>query len=194
MKLKLFVLSCACIGLASTVVFADLQPGNVAPQFTTLASKSGKAFHYSLKRALRRGPVVVYFYPAAYTHGCDIEAHTFSVNIDKFRNAGASVVGVSLDSVKRLNDFSKDPNYCAGNFPVASDPHGHIAKSYDLTVSPGEAGEKDARGEEIGHGFAARSTFIVKPDGTIAATISGVAPAANVDQAVIAVQALAGKK
>src|ERR1700683_2509616 len=100
MKLKLVLLSCACVGLASTAVFADLQPGASAPQFTALASKSGKAFHYSLKGALQHGPVVVYFYPSAYTKGCDIEAHTFSANIQKFTAAGASVVGVSLDSIK----------------------------------------------------------------------------------------------
>jgi len=135
----------------------------------------------------------VYFYPSAYTRGCDIEAHTFSANIHKFKAAGASVVGVSLDSIERLNDFSKDPNYCAGNFPVASDPDGQIAKSYDLMVHASVAGAKDTRGVEIGHGFAERTTFIVAPDGTIAATVGGVAPAENVNKSLAAVQELATK-
>jgi len=192
-KIKLLLWGCVCACLVSTAVWADLQPGASAPMFAALASKSGKAFHYSLKRALRRGPVVVYFYPSAYTRGCDIEAHTFSVNIQKFTAAGASVVGVSLDSIQRLNAFSKDPDYCAGNFPVASDPHGEIARSYGLKVAPGRAGATDVRGDVIGHGFAARTTFIVKPDGTIADTIGGIAPDANVDKAVAAVQALAAR-
>lgn len=181
------------IGLVSTSVLAALQPGTSAPMFTAQASRNGKAFRYSLKSALRRGPVVVYFYPSAYTKGCDIEAHTFSTNIAKFTAAGASVVGVSLDSISRLNDFSKDPNYCAGNFPVASDPEGHIAQSFDLKVAPGRAGAQDVRGVEIGHGFAERTTFVINPNGTIAATIGGVAPADNVDKTLAAVQGLSSK-
>ena len=184
------LLLAAGIGLISTSVMAALQPGTSAPMFTAQASRNGKTFHYSLKTALRRGPVVVYFYPSAYTRGCDIEAHTFSTNIAKFTAAGASVVGVSLDSISRLNDFSKDPNYCAGNFPVASDPGGHIAKSFDLQVAPGRAGAQDVRGVEIGHGFAERTTFVINPNGTIAATIGGVAPAENVDKTLAAVQGL----
>jgi peroxiredoxin len=137
--------------------------------------------------------VVVYFYPSAYTKGCDIEAHTFSVNIAKFTAAGASVVGVSLDSISRLNDFSKDPDYCAGNFPVASDPDGQIAKSFELMVGAARAGAHDVRGVEIGHGFAERTTFVINANGTIAATIGGVAPADNVDKTLAAVQGLSSK-
>ncbi len=192
MKIKRLLLAVG-IGLVSTSVLADLQPGAAAPLFTALASKNGKSFHYSLKSALRRGPVVVYFYPSAYTKGCDIEAHTFSANIAKFTAAGASVVGVSLDSISRLNDFSKDPNYCAGNFPVASDPDGHIAKSFDLKVMAGRPGAQDVRGVEIDHGFAERTTFIINPNGTIAATVGGVAPADNVDMTLAAVQSLSNK-
>jgi thioredoxin-dependent peroxiredoxin len=192
MKVKRLLLA-AGIGLVSTSVLAALQPGTSAPMFTAQASRNGKDFRYSLKGALRHGPVVVYFYPSAYTKGCDIEAHTFSTDIAKFTAAGASVVGVSLDSISRLNDFSKDPNYCAGNFPVASDTGGHIAKSFDLTVAAGRAGLQDVRGVEIGHGFAQRTTFVIKPDGTIAATIGGVAPADNVDKTLAAVQALSSK-
>jgi thioredoxin-dependent peroxiredoxin len=192
MKVKRLLLA-AGIGLVSTSVLAALQPGSSAPMFTAQASRNGKDFRYSLKGALRHGPVVVYFYPSAYTKGCDIEAHTFSTNIAKFTAAGATVVGVSLDSISRLNDFSKDPNFCAGNFPVASDADGHIANSFDLKVTAGRAGLQDVRGVEIGHGFAERTTFVIKPDGTIAATIGGVAPADNVDKTLSAVQALSGK-
>jgi thioredoxin-dependent peroxiredoxin len=194
MNIKSLLLGAAAMALVSTAALAALQPGTAAPPFTAQASKSGKSFHYSLRNALRHGPVVVYFYPSAYTRGCDIEAHTFSTEIAKFTAAGASVVGVSLDSISRLNDFSKDPNFCAGNFPVASDPDGHIAKSYDLMVGAARAGAQDVRGQEIGHGFAERTTFIVQPNGTIAATIGGVAPADNVEKALAAVQALSAGK
>ncbi len=169
---------------------AALQVGEKAPQFTAQASLAGKAFTYSLRRALRKGPVVVYFFPSAYTGGCDLQAHTFAVNKDKFTAAGASIVGVSLDSIERLNDFSADPNYCAGKFPTASDADGAIAKSFGLVVRQGPPGLKDVRGVEIGHGFAERTTFIVTPDGRIADTIGGLAPDKNVQNALAAVQRL----
>jgi thioredoxin-dependent peroxiredoxin len=192
--MKKLLLACVVMSLISLPAGADLKPGDAAPEFRAQASMDGKAFHYSLKNALKKGVVVVYFYPAAYTSGCDVEAHTFSINADKFATAGASIVGVSLDSIERLNDFSKDPNYCAGKFPTASDPDGKIAKSFDLTVRAGRAGARDVRGQEIGHGFASRTTFIVTPDDHIAATIGGIAPADNVEKALAAVQGLAAKK
>ncbi len=189
MKRLLCVLSCALVALPA---LAALKQGDPAPDFTTQASLKGKAFSYSLKDALKKGPVVVYFYPSAYTGGCNVQAHTFAVNIDKFSAAGASIIGVSLDSIQRLNDFSADPEYCAGKFPTASDADGRIAKSYDLKVQDGKAGLKDTRGVEIGHGFTERTTFIVTPDGKIAATIGGMAPDKNVEQALEAVTRLKG--
>jgi peroxiredoxin len=125
---------------------AALKAGTSAPDFSTQASVAGKDFKFSLAEALKKGPVVVYFYPSAYTGGCNIEAHTFAVNQEKFQAAGASIVGVSHDSIARLNDYSADPEFCAGKFAVASDPDGAIAKSYDLKVAPKEAGAKDTRG------------------------------------------------
>lgn len=188
-------ISCVTGCLASLPVIAALKPGDPAPQFTAQASLAGKDFTFSLKKALAKGPVVVYFYPSAYTGGCDLQAHTFAVNHDKFTAAGASIIGVSLDSIQRLNDFSADPNFCAGKFPTASDADGKIAKSYDLTIQQGPAGLKDVRGVLIGHAFAQRVTFIVTPDGKIADTIGGVAPDKNVEQALATVQHLgAGAK
>ena len=190
MKSRLFLLSIVGATMVSTAALAALQPGTAAPKFSAPASKNGKSFNFSLGKALHQGPVVVYFYPSAYTKGCDIEAHTFSTEIAKFKAAGASVVGVSLDSIERLNDFSKDPDFCAGNFPVASDPDGHIAQSYELMVMAARDGAQDVRGKEIGHGFAERTTFVIDRDGTIKATIGGVAPADNVEKTLAAVQGL----
>jgi peroxiredoxin len=173
---------------------AALKEGDTAPAFQVQASQNGKAFSYSLKEALKKGPVVVYFYPSAFTGGCNIQAHTFAVNNDKFNAAGATVVGVSLDSIARLNEFSADPNYCAGKFPVAADANGDIAKSFDLSIRDIPAGRKDTRGVEIDHAATERTTFIITPDGKIAATVGGLTPEANVEKALATVQQLPRKK
>ena len=170
---------------------AALKEGDNAPAFQAQASQAGKAFGYSLKDALKKGPVVVYFYPSAYTGGCNVQAHAFAVNQEKFAALGASIVGVSLDSIARLNDFSKDPDYCAGKIAVASDADGNIARSYDLAIRDAAPGRKDTRGVEIDHGFAERSTFVVVPDGRIAAAFDGLSPVENVEQALVAVKRLA---
>lgn len=175
-------------------VHAALQDGDVAPDFTAQAALAGKTFSFSLKETLKKGPVVVYFYPSAYTHGCNIQAHTFAENHDKFVAAGATVVGVSLDSLARLKEFSADPDYCAGKLVVASDADGRIARAYALKVGAAVAGAKDTRGVEIDHGFAERTTFVVTPDGRVAATIGGVSPAANVEQALLKVRQLGARQ
>ena len=179
------LLSSACLPAV-----AALKAGDTAPTFHAQASLDGKAFDFSLQESLKKGPVVVYFYPSAYTSGCNVQAHTFAVNADKFATAGAAIVGVSLDSIARLNDFSADPDFCAGKIAVASDADGKIAKAYELTVREASAGRKDTRGSDIDHGYAERTTFVVTPDGKIAATIGGLNPVANVEQALAAVQKL----
>jgi len=190
--LKKLMTAAALATLGALPAQAALNAGDAAPAFTTQASQAGKAFEFSLKEALKKGPVVVYFYPSAYTGGCNVQAHTFSVNQEKFAAAGASVVGVSLDSIQRLNQFSADPEYCAGKFPVASDANGSIAKSYDLNVRQ-IAGLKDTKGNEVDHGLAERTTFVVTPDGKVAATIGGMTPTENVMKALEAVQQLKAK-
>jgi peroxiredoxin len=172
---------------------AALSPGEKAPDFVTQASRDGKAFTFSLKDALKAGPVVVYFFPSAFTRGCNVQAREFAVNYDKFAAAGASIIGVSLDDIGRLNAFSAHPDYCAGKVPVASDVDGRIAKSYDLRIKNPASGVKDTRGITIDHGFAERTTFIVTPDGRIAAAVGGLAPAENVAKALEAVQRLGSK-
>ena len=177
--------------------FAALKAGDRAPDFSAPASLAGKEFQFSLRAALKKGPVVVYFYPSAYTGGCDLEAHTFAQDKDQFTDAGASVIGVSEDSIARLDQFSADPNYCAGRFPVASDPSGKIAASYSLTISAGESGLKDVRGATIGHGFIERETFVIGKDHKIDAAFSSKAdhltPDAHVTKSLEIVRHLAQK-
>lgn len=177
--------------------FAALNTGDSAPEFSAPASLAGKQFHFSLRAALKKGPVVVYFYPSAFTGGCDLEAHTFAQDKDKFTAAGATIIGVSEDSIARLDQFSADPKYCASRFPVASDPSGDIGVSYGVTASPGRPGLKDVRGVAIDHGFFARTTFVIDKDDKIVAEFSSaadhLAPPEHVEKALAAVQQLAHK-
>jgi thioredoxin-dependent peroxiredoxin len=173
---------------------AAIERGAKAPSFTAKASIAGKEVPFSLDDALAKGPVVVYFYPSAYTGGCNVEAHTFAEKSAEFQAAGATVIGVSHDSIARLNDYSADPAYCAGKFAVASDPDGSIAKSYQLQVVPGKPGIKDSRGAEIDHAFTERTTFVVAQDHTIVAVLSSaadkIAPAEHVTKSLAVVQSL----
>src|SRR5258707_712465 len=146
--------------LVTLPVLAALKVGEKAPDFSLRASLAGKEFNFSLADALKKGPAVVYFYPSAYTNGCDIEAHTFAEMKDQFDAAGATIIGVSRDSIARLNQFSADPAYCAGKFPVASDADGKISGSYNLTTTAVRAGQKDVRGVEIDHDMIERATFV----------------------------------
>jgi peroxiredoxin len=189
--MKRLLLSCLLSSAIALPALAALKDGDVAPEFNAQATLAGKPFVFSLKESLKKGPVVVYFYPSAYTSGCNVQARTFAVNHDKFAAAGATIIGVSLDSIERLNDFSSDPEYCAGKFPTASDANGRIARSYDLKIVDYAPGRKDTRGKEIDHGFAERTTFVIKPDGRIAATVGGVNPVENVQKSLEIVQQLA---
>src|SRR3954469_14980445 len=169
--MRLVLAGLALSGALALPALAALKEGDKAPDFSAPASLAGKEFTFALKDALKKGPVVVYFYPAAFTGGCNAQAHAFSENSDKFAAAGATIIGVSLDKIATLNQFSADPQYCAGKVPVASDADGNIAKSYDLQIRDEKPGAKNTKGDEIDHGFAERTTFVVKQDGKIAATI-----------------------
>jgi peroxiredoxin Q/BCP len=193
--MKRVLVSVLLAGLVTLPAVAALKQGEKAPDFSTKASLAGKEFKFSLKDALKKGPVVVYFYPSAFTGGCNTQAHTFSENKEKFDAAGASIVGVSGDSIERLNAFSADPQYCAGKFAVASDADGTIAKSYNLNKMNLPAGVKDTRGVVIDHEFTERTTFVVTPDYKIAATLSSaddkISPAEHIEKALAVVKQLA---
>jgi thioredoxin-dependent peroxiredoxin len=191
-----------CLGLVFSAlvafpVLAALKPADNAPDFSARASLAGKEFSFSLADALKKGPVVVYFYPSAYTKGCDLEAHTFAQEAEKFDAAGATIIGVSADSVARLNVFSADPDYCAGKFPVASDPDRMIANSYNLKAGSPKAGMKDVRGADIDHDFIERVTFVIGKDHKIVATLSSaddkLSPDQHVQKALEIVQNLGSK-
>src|SRR5579864_9431953 len=194
---SLFYLIFSLLLLTARSGFAQptmLSKGDVAPIFTAKASLAGSEFDFSLKNALAKGPVVVYFYPSAYTGGCDAEAHAFAELKDKFTAAGATIIGVSADDIQRLNAFSSDPQYCAGKFPVASDAGGDIAAKYGLTMAAAKTGIKDLSGRDLTHGFIPRTTFVIDKDGKIVAVFSSttdhISPTDHVDKSLAIVKGL----
>ncbi|HLZ76384.1 peroxiredoxin [Phenylobacterium sp.] len=157
--------------------FAGLKEGAKAPDFTAPAYLAGQPFTYKLADALKKGPVVVYFFPAAHTQGCNIEAHLFSDAIDQFKAAHATVIGVTAGNVDQLSDFSKETEHCGGKFPVAADPGAKIAKQYDsvLTQKPD---------------WSDRTSYVVAQNGDIVKVYSNLNPNEHVNETLAAVKAL----
>src|SRR5699024_10164625 len=166
------LLAAVLMCLSLPAMAAALQPGDQAPTFAVAASLDGEQFDFSLQEALDEWPVVVYFFPSAFTQGCDIEAHTFAEQKADFTAAGASIIGVSADSIERLHAFSQDPDFCAGQFPVASDPQGEVAQRYGLPMTQASGDVRDINGDLIEHGFFPRTTFVINAGGDIVATLS----------------------
>jgi peroxiredoxin Q/BCP len=181
---KQLVIGLMATALCISPALAALKTGDMAPDFSASGSLGGKAYSFNLKSALKKGPVVVYFYPSAYTGGCDLEAHTFAEQSDKFAKAGITIVGVSADDLGRLKQFSADPNFCAGKFPIVSDADTKIAQTYNLNVTPPRAGAKDVNQVEINHAFIERVTYVVGKDGKIIATLSSKDDKLSPDQHV----------
>ncbi|MBV8063729.1 MAG: peroxiredoxin, partial [Nevskia sp.] len=121
-------LSAAVLALLALPALAALKPGDKAPDFTAQASLGGKVFSFSLAEALKQGPVVLYFYPAAFTPGCTVEAHDFAEAMDQYKALGATVIGVSHDDIDKLNKFSVSE--CRSKFAVAADADQSIMKAY----------------------------------------------------------------
>jgi peroxiredoxin Q/BCP len=165
------------IGLLAALIampaYAALDIGTRAPDFTTQASLGGKVFTYSLADALKNGPVVLYFYPAAFTKGCTIEAHDFAEAIDKYKALGATVIGVSHDNIDKLNKFSVSE--CRSKFPVASDADQRIMKSYDAILA--------AKPQ-----YANRTSYVIVPDGKIIYTYTDLHPDKHVENTLAALR------
>ena len=168
------------LAVLSPAALAALKPGAAAPMFSAPAYLAGKPFTYDLKAALKQGPVVVYFFPAAFTAGCNVEAAAFSQAIDKFKAQGASVVGVTAGNTERLAEFSKDTEKCAGKFPVAADAGAKIAKSFDATMT-------------LKPDLASRTSYVIAQDGSIAFVHDAMSPNLHVKETLAAVTALKAK-
>jgi peroxiredoxin len=127
MRRLLFALTAS--SLIATPALAALKVGTKAPDFTTTGAVGGKEFKLHLGQQLKKGPVVIYFFPKAFTSGCTAEAHAFSEAIGDFKKAGAQVIGMSADDLKTLHDFSAKE--CRSAFPVATATPA-IQKAYDV--------------------------------------------------------------
>ena len=180
-RLPLSLALAAGIAAFAAPAFAALGVGAHAPDFTAPAYLAGKPFTFKLADALKQGPVVVYFFPAAHTPGCNLEAHLFSEAIDKFKAEGATVIGVTAGNTGELADFSKETEHCGGKFPVAADQGAKIAASYDAIL--------DKKPE-----WSNRTSYVIAPDGSIAATHSELNPGQHVKTMLDAVKALKAKK
>lgn len=155
---------------------AALQKGAKAPDFTLNAAQGGKPFVLSLKQTLKKGPVVLYFFPAAFTPGCTIEAHLFAEASDDFNKLGARVVGVTAGNIHRVEEFSKSE--CRDKFAVAADPGAKIAAKYDSTM-------QGANGQPLSN----RTSYVIAPNGTILLSYTDSKPQAHIEKTMAAVRA-----
>lgn len=163
--------------LAAAPAYAELKAGTAAPTFDTKASLGGKVFDFDMADALKKGPVVLYFYPAAFTTGCTAEAHDFASHIDDYTKLGATVVGVSHDDIDTLNKFSVSE--CRSKFAVASDGDLKIAKSYDAVLSDT---------------YANRTSYVIAPDGKIVYAYTSLDPSQHVANTLEALRKLTPTK
>jgi peroxiredoxin len=174
--IRRFLASFAVLALAATLpALAALKVGDKAPDFTLQASMGGKVFTFKLSDALKKGPVVLYFYPAAFTKGCTIEAHDFADAMDQYHKLNATVIGVSHDDIEKLNKFSVSE--CRSKFPVAADTDQSVMKSYDavLTKMPQ---------------YANRTSYVIATDGTIVYTYTDLNPDMHVTNTLDALRQL----
>lgn len=165
------------IGLSAVLfalpVGAALRAGQQAPDFTAPATQGGKTFTFSLADALKKGPVVLYFYPAAFTKGCTREAHEFAAAIDQYKVLGATVIGVSHDDIEKLKEFSVSE--CRSKFPVAADTDQHIMTEYDSVLA--------AKPQ-----YANRTSYVIAPNGVIIYTYTDLKPDRHVENTLSALR------
>jgi len=174
MKLRLspLLVAAALAGLCAAAN-AALKPGDAAPLFTTDAAVGGKQMPLVLSDALKKGPVVLYFYPAAFTKGCTIEAHEFAEAVDEYKKYGATVIGVSHDNIDTLTKFSVSE--CRSKFPVAADADSKVIGAYDA-------------GMPMHSSMANRVSYVIAPDGKIIYEYTSLSPEKHVENTLKAVK------
>ena len=167
---RAFALLCLLLGLQGPVL-AALDVGDPAPNFSVPAALGGKTFQYQLSDALARGPVVLYFFPAAFSEGCSIEAHQFAEAIGRFEALGASVIGVSGDDIGVITRFSVQA--CQGKFPVAADETKAVIKAYDAAM-------------QTRPDFANRLSYVIAPNGKVVYSYLSLNPNQHVEKTLAA--------
>lgn len=165
----------SAISLAPSAAHAELAVGSTAPLFSAPAALGGRDVAFTLIDALQKGPLVLFFYPKSFTSVCTVEAHLFAEAMGEFEAAGASVMGISTDTIETQREFSKTE--CRDKFAVAADPDGAVAKAYDVAIQ---------RGSRI---VAGRTSYVVTPDGRIAAVHTASDAEGHILSALAAVKA-----
>ncbi|WP_310264997.1 peroxiredoxin [Roseateles saccharophilus] len=155
------------LALSAPCAHATLSVGAAAPDFSAEAAVGGQAFKFRLAEALKQGPVVLYFYPKAFTSGCTVEAHQFAEATDRFKALNTTVIGMSNDDIDTLKKFSVEA--CRNKFAVAADAGGKVIKTYDVALKlvPGT--------------MADRVSYLIAPDGRIAAVHASMNPDGHID-------------
>jgi peroxiredoxin len=182
MKARVLALASAALALTAVAAVparAALEQGATAPDFTAPAYLAGKGFTFNLDEALKKGPVVVYFFPAAYTPGCQIEAHLFAEAADEFKAQHATVIGVTAGNTDKLEKFSTDTQYCSGKFAMALDKDAKIAATYKSTMAERPLSD--------------RTSYVIGKDHKIALVYSNLNPNDHVTQTMAAVKKLNGQ-
>lgn len=174
------VLCCLLTALLPSLASAELTAGKSAPAFSTKAAEGGKELTFSLADALKKGPVVVYFYPKSFTSVCTEEAHLFAEAMPEFATLGSSVIGISSDTIETQREFSRTA--CRDKFPVAADPEGKIVKAYDAVAWDG-----------IGGLYANRTSYVITPDGKIASVLTASDAGSHIQSALKSVKAWKGR-
>ncbi len=170
-----FLLSCFLVGLLPALAWSELTVGTIAPAFSTKAAQGGTDLTFTLSEALKKGPVVVYFYPKSFTSVCTEEANLFAEAMPEFERLGSSVIGISTDTIETQREFSRMA--CRDKFPVAADPKGNVAKAYDVLVGFGS------------FIFASRTSYVITPDGKIASVLTAGDAGSHIQSALTSVKA-----
>ena len=176
MSLLKFTAAIVALTLPMTA-HAALAVGAKAPAFDTQAALAGKSFNFSLASALKKGPVVLYFFPAAFTSGCTVEAHEFAEATEAFNKLGATVVGMTAGNIDRIDEFSKVE--CRDKFAVGVATPTMIA-GYDVKLA-------------VKPGWTDRTSYVIAPDGKVIFAYSAMSPAGHVNGAMDAVKAWKAK-
>lgn len=170
---RLTAAACAAALLLAGPAHAALKVGAQAPDFSAQASQAGKQFPFKLSAALKKGPVVLYFFPAAFTSGCTLEAHEFADASADYHKLGATLIGVTAGNIDRLTEFSVSE--CRSKFAVAADPNAAIAKSYSATLA-------------VWPGHSDRVSYVIAPDGKVILAYSNLKPDDHVARTLAAVK------
>jgi peroxiredoxin len=161
----------------ATPSFAALKPGDAAPDFTAQAAVGGEEFSFSLSSALKNGPVVLYFFPKAFTTGCTAEAHEFAEAAASYKEAGATLIGMSADNIGTLHKFSTQE--CSAKFPVAADPDLKVIRAYDSALI------------RVGSvGISQRISYVISPEGKIVYAYASNDPDKHVENTLAALKTL----